>query len=77
MQTNNRLSIPDKGEPVIHFHGMVVTPEGRLCGGHLFPGGNPVYATFEVNIQELLNVEFKLEMDRAVELPLIEPKQKA
>ncbi len=72
-----RLSIPDKGEPVIHFHGVLVTPEGQLYGGHFFPGGNPVYATFEVHIQELLNVEFKLEMDQAVELPLIEPKQKA
>ena len=72
-----RLGIPDNGEPIIHFHGVIVTPEGQLYGGHFFPGGNPVYATFEVHIQELLNVEFKLEMDQAVELPLIEPKQKA
>ena len=70
-----RLGIPDSGEPFIHFHGVVVTPEGRLYGGHFFPGGNPVYATFEVHIQELLNVEFKLEMDPAVQLSLIEPKQ--
>ena len=72
-----RLGIPDTGEPFIHFHGVLVTPEGQLYGGHFYPGGNPVYATFEVHIQELLNVEFKLEMDQAVELPLIEPKQKA
>ncbi len=72
-----RLSIPDEGEPVIHFHGVLVTPDGQLCGGHFFPGGNPVYATFEVHIQEILNVDFKLEMDQAVELPLIEPKPKA
>ena len=70
-----RLSILDEGDPVIHFHGMLATSEGRLYGGHFFPGGNLVYATFEVHIQELLNVEFKLEMDQAVEMPLIEPKK--
>jgi predicted DNA-binding protein with PD1-like motif len=69
-----RLGIPDHGEPAIHFHGMVTTGDGRLYGGHFFPGGNPVYATFEVHIQEILGVKFILEMDEAVTLPLIEPK---
>ena len=71
-----RLSIPDQGEPVIHFHGMVVTQEGQLYGGHFFTGGNPIYATFETHIQEILDVEFKLEMDEALELPVIEPKER-
>lgn len=71
-----RLGIPGDGEPCIHFHGLVVTPDGRLYGGHFFPGGNTVYATFEVHIQEVLGVEFKLEMDAEVELALIEPKKK-
>jgi predicted DNA-binding protein with PD1-like motif len=70
-----RLGIPDKGEPLIHFHGLVVDPEGQLYGGHFFPGDNPVYATFEVHIQEILDVEFRLKMDEAVEIPLIEPKE--
>ena len=69
-----RLGVPQEGEPFIHFHGMVVTPEGQLYGGHFFPGGNPVYATFEVHMQEIVGVEFKLEMDEVVQLPLIEPK---
>ena len=69
-----RLGIPEKGEPFIHFHGLVVTAEGQLYGGHFFPGDSPVYATFEVHIQEVLDVDFKLEMDAAVQLPLIEPK---
>ncbi|UCH22938.1 MAG: DNA-binding protein [Deltaproteobacteria bacterium] len=70
-----RLSIPDKGEPFIHFHGLVVTPEGQLYGGHFFSGNNIVYATFEVHIQEILGVEFRLEKDETVELALIEPKE--
>ena len=69
-----RLGIPHKGEPFIHFHGLVVTAEGQLYGGHFFPGDNIVYATFEVHIQEILDVEFRLERDNAVELELIEPK---
>ena len=69
------MSVPEEGEPFIHFHGLLVTPEGRLLGGHFFPGGNHVYATFEVHIQELLGVEFRLELDDEVELPLIEPKE--
>jgi predicted DNA-binding protein with PD1-like motif len=71
-----RLGIPDDGEPFIHFHGLVTTQDGRLYGGHFFPVGNIVYATFEVHIQEVLGVEFKLEMDAEVEVPLIEPKEK-
>ena len=68
-----RLSLPDEGEPYIHFHGVVATPEGQLHGGHFFPGENTVYATFEVHMQEILGVEFKVELDEDVELPLINP----
>ena len=71
-----RLGIPEDGEPFIHFHGLVVTPQGRLYGGHFFPGDNIVYATFEVHIQEIIGVEFRLEMDEVLELPLIEPRAK-
>ena len=72
-----RLGIPPEGQPFVHFHGVVVTPEGQLYGGHFFPGGSPVFATFEVHLQEVLNVEFTFEMDQDVQLPLIEPKPKA
>lgn len=68
-----RLGLQEKGVPFIHFHGLVVTPEGQLYGGHFFPGGNPVYATFEVHLQELLDVEFRMEHDAVLEVPIIEP----
>jgi uncharacterized protein len=70
-----RLGMPAEGEPIIHFHGMLVDAEGRLCGGHFFPGGNIVYATFEVHIQEILGVEFQIEQDEEVEIPLIKLKK--
>jgi predicted DNA-binding protein with PD1-like motif len=70
-----RLGVPEEGEPFIHFHGMLVTPEGQLHGGHFFQGGNNVYITFEVHLQEILDVAFRLERDDEAEMPLIEPKQ--
>ena len=72
---SGRLGIPEMGDPCLHFHGLVVSPDGQLYGGHFFPGGNIVYATFEVHIQEILGVEFRLEHDAAVELALIEPQE--
>lgn len=71
-----RLGVPADGEPVIHFHGLLVDEEGRLYGGHFFPGGNVVYATFEVHLQEILEVEFQVEQDEEVEIPLIKPREK-
>ena len=70
-----RVGIPPKGEPIIHFHGLLVDQTGRLVGGHFFPGNNIVYATFEVHLQEILDVTFNLKRDPEVELPLIEPIQ--
>jgi hypothetical protein len=69
-----RLGLPTDGEPIIHFHGLLVDEQGRLYGGHFFPEGNIVYATFEVHIQELLDVEFQLEQDEEVEIPLVKLK---
>lgn len=71
-----RLGVPADGEPVIHFHGLLVDEEGRLYGGHFFPGGNIVYATFEVHLQEILGVDFQIEQDEEVEIPLIKLKEK-
>jgi predicted DNA-binding protein with PD1-like motif len=69
-----RLSLANPDEPIVHFHGMVVTQEGQLYGGHFFPGGNPIYATFETHIQEVLDVAFRLEMDNALQFAVLEPK---
>ena len=70
-----RLGLPDNGEPFLHFHGMVSTLDGQVLGGHFFPGGNTVYATFEVHIQEVTDTEFSYDVDQIVGIPLIEPHQ--
>ncbi len=58
-----KVGFPEGKDPVIHLHGLFVTSEGQLMGGHFFPGGNPVWATFEVIIQEILGVEFDWRVD--------------
>lgn len=54
---HGKFGFPDEGQPVVHFHGVLVTPEGEVKGGHFTPGGNPVLITFEVGIQEILGLE--------------------
>lgn len=72
-----KLGLPPGGEPVVHLHGVVVTPEGVVMGGHFFAGGNPVFATMEVIIQEILGVQHRWEEDRETGMPLIESIPKA
>jgi predicted DNA-binding protein with PD1-like motif len=70
-----KFGFPPQGDPVIHFHGLFVTPEGRVRGGHFFRGGNPVFATFEVFIQEILDVRHVWEKDPEAGVFLIETVQ--
>ena len=58
-----KIGFPEGKDPVVHFHGLFVTSEGKLMGGHFFPGDNPVWATFEVIIQEILDMDFDWELD--------------
>jgi predicted DNA-binding protein with PD1-like motif len=71
-----KLGKPSQGDPVIHFHGIFVTPEGEVRGGHFFAGGNPVFATFEVVIHEILEVEQVWQKDEEAGVYLIEAVQK-
>ena len=53
----------DQGKPGVHLHGVLSGPDMRLFGGHLVENGNPVLATAEITIQELLDVEMKRRHD--------------
>ena len=53
----------DQGEPSIHLHGVLSGPDMRLFGGHLVENGNPVLATAEITIQEIVGVEMKRRYD--------------
>ncbi len=42
------------GAPAARLTGMVVDPRGQVSGGAFVPGANPVFATFEVTLEEWL-----------------------
>lgn len=67
-----KIGFPEGKEPVVHFHGLFVTPDGQLMGGHFFPGDNPVWATFEVMIQEILDLDFDWQLDDEAEINILE-----
>ncbi len=54
----------DQGELSVHLHGVLSGPDMKLFGGHLVENGNPVLATVEVTIQEILGIGMKRSYDR-------------
>ena len=54
----------DQGGPSVHLHGVLSGPDMRLVGGHLVANGNPVLATVEITIQEMVGVEMKRRYDK-------------
>jgi predicted DNA-binding protein with PD1-like motif len=71
-----KLGLDEQGNSFMHFHGLVSDLKGRIYGGHFFPGGNPIYITCEVMIQEILDVEHPLIMNEVAKVPLMEVRQK-
>lgn len=44
--------VPMEGNPVIHLHVLLGTPEGGVIGGHLF--GGKVFSTLEIVFAEII-----------------------
>lgn len=66
------LANPDM--PVVHLHGMACDSEGRVRGGHFFPGGSPVHSTMDVVITEIEGARMNLEYDVEIDLELPVPR---
>jgi predicted DNA-binding protein with PD1-like motif len=58
-------------EMFTHMHGTVADRDGRVWGGHLVKGGNPVLATMEVAIGEIVGIRLARAHDEEVDLPEI------
>ena len=69
------VCLADPGKPAVHFHGVLCDSEGKVHGGHFFPGGNPVHSTMDIVIMEIdgawMNWEYDPEID--LELPVPRP----
>jgi len=63
----------EKGETLIHLHGIFSDREGKIMGGHLAESGNPVLGTLDAFIAELAEAEIVRQMDEDVGLGLCTP----
>ena len=63
----------EKGETLIHLHGIFSDNEGKRLGGHLAEGGNPVLGTLNAFIVELADAEIVRQMDEDIGLGLCTP----
>ena len=48
----------DKEEMTVHIHGSFIDTQGRVHGGHVIEGGNPVLARLVVVIGEVADVSY-------------------
>jgi len=63
----------EKGETMIHLHGIFSDNQGRILGGHLAEGGNPILGTLNAFIIELADAEMITQMDEDVGIGLCTP----
>jgi len=63
----------EKGETMIHLHGIFSDNQGRILGGHLAEGGNPILGTLNAFILELADAEMITQMDEDVGIGLCTP----
>lgn len=64
----------ENGNIVLHFHAIIMDKEGNMRCGNLQPGSAPVMATFDLIIQELVDLEITLTMDPILNHKLLNPK---
>ena len=64
----------EEGEMVLHLHGTFCNKEGKVYGGHLVAGENPVLATLEAVIAEITDARLIRRYDEDVDLKLITPE---
>ncbi len=65
----------EKGEVALHLHGTFCDKEGKLLGGHIVPGGNPVCATLDACIARVSGARFMTRFDEETGLNLFSPEK--
>ncbi len=61
------------GETLLHLHGLFSDKEGKLLGGHLTEGGNPVLGTLDAFIIELDDAQIVSQFDEDIGLSIFTP----
>jgi len=52
-----------KGEMDYHIHGLFADTDGKICGGHLIEGGNPIQTRLVIVIGEIAGVRMVERLD--------------
>jgi len=65
----------DTGETVLHLHGSFCDKDGKIYGGHIVPGENPILATLDAVIGEIADVKLMRRYNEEVGLPLFSPEK--
>jgi len=60
----------DDGQTLLHLHGTFSDQEGKVFGGHIVAGGNPVLATLDAYIVETVGAETIRQMDEDIGMPV-------
>jgi predicted DNA-binding protein with PD1-like motif len=60
----------DDGQTLLHLHGTFSDQEGKVFGGHIVAGGNPVLATLDAYIVEAVGAETIRQMDEDIGMPV-------
>jgi predicted DNA-binding protein with PD1-like motif len=60
----------DDGQTLLHLHGTFCDKEGKVFGGHIVAGGNPVLATLDAYIVEAVGAETIRQMDEDIGMAL-------
>lgn len=54
----------------VHFHGLIVDPDGNITGGHFLRGENPTAVTIEYTLTSVEGVHLQREIDDYWQLPV-------
>lgn len=71
LSSQGKAGITEKGEPIVHLHGILADLDGKVWGGHFHEYNNPVFSTFEVIIHEITGVQHKKIWDDESEVELL------
>ena len=65
----------EKGEKMIHFHGVVSDRLDRVYGGHFVKGKNPILVTMDLMIIEVEGIKMLRKYDEETDLINFAPEQ--
>ena len=69
------ISETEDGETALHLHASFCDKEGKILGGHVVAGGNPVCATLDACVAEVTGARFMTRYDEETDLSLFSPEE--